>query len=201
MIRWIGWCSLAISIVAFRGAVPNVVAQAPSASSKLKTFISPDGAFQFSYPESLSGGPQMRGSYIPVCDNDAIVCLKYPEDEYRGYNFEAAAFSVTALPRPTTRAKCLSYVGDRTCKPMNTTVRGGVKFATASCGEGGLGHNASGPSYRTYHRGTCYQLSVRIATSEFVNFPEGSVQEFSRADREKVEQLLRIPVESFRLRN
>ena len=215
MIRWIGWCALVVAMMAVREAVPRAVAQNRTTGPlalKVKTFVSPDGTFQFDYADSLARcqpeGPvptllnerRSCASYIPVCDEDRIACLAYPADEYRGYNFEAAAFSVIALPGVTTELKCLTNVDRNTCRPPRSEAHNSVTFGTAECYEGGLGHHLNRQIYRTFHAGACYQLSVNIAESAFANFPAGTIKEFSRADRQNVEQLLHTPVVTFRFR-
>jgi hypothetical protein len=121
--RWIGWslCLIAAILVS-RFGLPDLIAQTPpTRPSALKTFLSPDGAFQLKYSDSLirckPDGPLKDSSAelsctanFPLCDDDAIVCLAYPRDEYRGYNFSGASFSLTVLEDATTELKCLTDV-------------------------------------------------------------------------------------------
>ena len=78
-----------------------------------KTFTSPDGLFQFTYPASLPLFAQnipenVRGfSYIPVCQDDALVCLAYPGTEFKHSDFEAAGFYIEEIPA-TSKHECLT---------------------------------------------------------------------------------------------
>lgn len=89
---------------------------------KLEIFISPDGNFQFVYPQTyeLLQGERMlkatqgRRTGIPVCDfSTAMACLIYPIEvrgvEAANTRFEAAGFSVRAIAGITEELGCLTY--------------------------------------------------------------------------------------------
>jgi hypothetical protein len=184
------------------------VAQTPaptSSASRLRRFINSDGSFQFDYSRSLLRCDPERPThacmgYFPPCDEHAIACFLYPSDEYQGYNFSWASFSVAALRDLNSEPKCLTEVDRNTCRSPHPERHSGMKFEAAQCGEGGLGHHAEHEIYRTYRHGTCYELSINVETTEFTNYPPGTAQKFSENDRQSVLRALRTSLETFAFR-
>ena len=77
-------------------------AQQRSSAEQTKTFTAADGAFQFSYPSDFQVCPGGKiesciQSFIPVCEQDALVCVLYPAKQFEGTNFEAASFQVREI--------------------------------------------------------------------------------------------------------
>src|SRR5579863_4250793 len=108
------WLSCASIAALAQGALP------------LDTFISPDGAFQFAYPqnydllvgERILTGTQGRHPGIPVCDfATAMACVIYPIANEENTRLEAAGFSVHAMPVITAESECLNY-SDQSAKPQ-----------------------------------------------------------------------------------
>jgi hypothetical protein len=112
------WCVTGLLCLSL-GSVSALGQGAPA----LDTFNSPDGNFQFVYPENyqLLVGERMlkatqgRNVGIPVCDfSTAIACVIYPvetaavEAEGDG-RFEAAGFSVRAVAEVMSESDCLNY--------------------------------------------------------------------------------------------
>lgn len=67
-------------------------------------FTATDGAFRFSYPADFQVCTQGKidpcvKSYIPVCEQDAVVCVVYPAQQFEGTTFGAASFQVRQIPR------------------------------------------------------------------------------------------------------
>ena len=68
------------------------------------TFTSPDGTFSVSHPKDFRfckrvGTAPCVESYIPVCDDDAIICIVYSPPEFKNTNFAAATFQVRKITR------------------------------------------------------------------------------------------------------
>lgn len=174
-----------------------------------RTFKSPDGSFQFTYPNSYAvyTGDEAedagrRLSYIAVCEN-ALVCVVYPESKYKGTNFEAASFQVREVDDAKSAKACLtprvsapnaSDFSVDSEKPKRTI--DGVLFLHGVRGEGGLGHSMSTDIYRAFHNGSCYELSVNLAVTSFGAFDPGTIQEFKDASRVR-DELLKV-ADSFR---
>jgi len=157
-------------------------------------FTSPDRSFTFKYPDSLVRCrrdpkepeywmPKSCSDYIPVCSNSSgpekpantIACVAYPADTMKGTNFEAAAFSVNRLNANDGRAcrNVAGAIGRTRAQKIN-----GVTFTVANTDGVGLGHRMTGVAYRSFHRNTCYELDIRIASTNAAGF-EGTVREFS----------------------
>src|ERR1022692_2330007 len=77
--------------------------QAPSRHTE--TFTAPDHSFRFSYPSNppdsqvcTKGKTQpCMGSFIPVCEQDALVCVTYAPQEFKDTSFSMASFQVREI--------------------------------------------------------------------------------------------------------
>ena len=177
-------------------------------------FTSPDGLFRFEYSDSLVSckrDPNQANwwvpdksceAYTPVCSNwscdssGTVACVGYPANEMKGTNLQAAAFSVNERRKVTAESECL-----RVEKPPpqigtahNETLNG-IKFQAIEIDGIGLGNFIEGYVYRNFHNGMCYELDLRIASSNIANFDPGTVKPF---DSEKVKRALRAVLGSFR---
>lgn len=154
----------------------GTLAQGPPS---LDTFTSPDGAFQFVYPETyeLLVGERMlkatqgRQSALPVCDfSTAVACVIYPIESERETKLEAAGFSVDTMAA-TNESDCLSYKDEkarsRTLDLSSTSISIRSRtFRHASGTKKIPGHVQSAEFYRTFAKQKCYELQVQISTSE-----------------------------------
>jgi len=155
----------------------NAWAQGPPA---LETFTSPDGAFQFVYPETydllvgerLLRATQGRHQTIPVCDfSMALACVIYPIEPHQEARLEAAGFSVGALPGLTEESSCLAYadlsasVDGHRLQLTSIAIRSRV-YRHAFIRKKLPGHLQAMDSYRTFNRQTCYELQIRVSLSD-----------------------------------
>ena len=112
-----------------------------------------------------------------------------------GTNFEAAAFSVSEL-KGTTQAECLKvrepppHVGTA----RNETVNG-VIFTVIETDGVATGNVIEGHVYRSFHRGKCYELDIRIAFFNSAYADPGTVKDF---DLEVVHRRLKQVLETFK---
>jgi hypothetical protein len=113
-----------------------------------------------------------------------------------GTNFQAAAFSVNELKGIVAESECMKvneatpHVG----KTNNETVNG-VLFEVIETDGVGLGNFIQGYVYRNFHNGKCYELDIRIASSNIANYDPGTVKSF---DSETVRRTFRAALASFR---
>lgn len=174
-------------------------------------FVSPDGAFAFSYPSSLikcEKDPKQEnlwiparscGGYVPVCadaflDQDAtVVCIAYPAETLNGTNFQAAAFSVSQL-HVTTADECLQVTEPHPATSRKEKVNGET-FEVFDVGGVALGNVSDADAYRTFHQNRCYELGVRVAFSNIANFDPGTVKEF---DGKAVDRALKSMLNTFK---
>jgi hypothetical protein len=71
-----------------------------------------------------------------------------------------------------------------------------VSFKTFEIGDNWAGGGQSGPAYRAFHDGKCYELGVQTVFSR-AEYDPGTVEEFTKKDRSKVEGRLRQALTSF----
>jgi hypothetical protein len=188
-------------------------------SGPLETFTAPDGTFSFRYPRLLIHCQQKAqgtgegyywvpaescAAYHPVCDGEAaeestaIACFAYPRNKFTNTGaFEAATFSVEIVNQAVTEKDCLSRPADQIFIPRPHLTIHGVSFAVFEFGEGGMNQSVGGHMYRTFHRGTCYQIGINVATASAQVFdpPE---RELTKADWAEVNGRLEQARDSFR---
>jgi hypothetical protein len=193
-----------------------------SAQTALQTFISPEGAFRFKHSKLLVRCTEQRHeegypgwwvpaesceSYSPVCDDPGqqgsrtLVCFAYPKAKFRDYpTFGAATFSVAEIKRVVFEKECLAGSPDWVIDPRGSgkTVNINlVKFKVFETDGVGTGHGIDGHVYRTYHRDTCYELSIRIAVTGSWVFGE-PVKELTQKNWNEVNSRLEEALYSFR---
>ncbi len=197
----------------------GVAAMLPG-QSRFRTFTSPDSAFEFKYPDLLvrctaqhqpTGGvwwtPQEScEAYSPVCDDPGIqgssttVCFAYPKAEFKDHpGFEAAAFSVAEVKEATTEKSCLNGSPNWALDPRgsgNSASIQHVSFKVFEISDAGMGNYLDAHVYRNFHRNSCYELSIRIATANEANF-DPPIKKLTQQDRNEVKGRLEQALESF----
>lgn len=157
----------------------SIAAQAQEALP-LDTFTSPDGAFQFLYPqnydllvgERILTGTQGRHRGIPVCDfATALACVIYPIANEENTRFEAAGFSVDAVPGGITESECLNY-SDQLAQaqmppaPLTSISINDHTFRHLSSKKKVTGHVLATDLYRTFQQQKCYELHIEVSMAE-----------------------------------
>lgn len=174
-------------------------------------FASADGAFAFTYPNSLikcEREPKQWNwwvperscvAYTPVCaaatlDEDATVaCIAYPAETLSGTNFEGAAFSVSQL-HATTASDCLRVTEPHPATSHKEKINGET-FDVFDVGGVAAGNLLAADAYRNFHQNRCYELDVRVAFVNIGNFDPGTVKEF---DYEAVHRSLKSVLDTFK---
>lgn len=196
----------------FCGLSIPLIAQTP-----LQTFTSPDGIFQFKYSNVLVDcapvGKQENGigSSVPeacisqgsICgmgsEESTVACFAYPNEAFKDKDaFVAATFYVSEILSAKTEEMCLKGSPDwlvLSSKVITTTINH-VAFETFEIGDNWMSGGQSGPAYRTFHKGKCYELGIQTVTSRAVYDP-GTVKKFTKKDWSEVEGRLRQPLNSF----
>ena len=154
----------------------NSMAQGPPS---LDTFSSPDGSFQFVYPETyellvgerILKATQGRQAALPVCDfSIAVACVIYPVEGERETRLEAADFSVDTMAA-TNESDCLTYKDEKarsrtldlSVTPISIRSR---TFQHASATRKIPGHIQSADFYRTFTKQKCYELQIQVSMSD-----------------------------------
>jgi hypothetical protein len=155
----------------------STLAQGPTS---LETFTSPDGTFQFVYPENyeLLVGERLlkatQGSHaaLPVCDfSAAVACVIYPIESERETRLEAAGFSVDTVASASNEPDCLAYTDQaahsRSLDLAQTSISIRSRtFRHASSMKRIPGHFQAADSYRIFTRQKCYELQVEVSVSD-----------------------------------
>ena len=106
---------------------------------------------------------------MPVCGEDALVCVLYPEQEFKGTNFGAASFQVREILEggipPNSADWCVTpetqdNPGFMISAGHPTAVIGGISFIHGSTDGAAMGHSNETQVYRAFHKGCCFELSV-----------------------------------------
>jgi hypothetical protein len=173
------------------------------------TFASPDGIFRFKYSDSLVScrrdpkqpdrwAPDECKAFTPVCSDfscdsaGTVACIAYPASGMKGTTFQAGAFSVSELKEANTEAKCLKveepppHVGKSRSETVN-----GVRFRVTETDGIATGNLMDGYVYRSFHRNKCYELDIRIASSNPAYADPGAMKNFDlRAVHRRLKQVL-----------
>jgi hypothetical protein len=154
----------------------------------LGAFTSPDGAFQFSYPdnyevllgERILRATQGRNLGFPVCDfSKALVCVIYPIERLDSDKFEGAGFSVDVVPVVTAESDCLGYTdrfplpNDEHSQPSPFRINGRV-FQHVSIKRRMSGHAQLSDLYRAFQKDRCYELRIEVSLSDESTSPPGA---------------------------
>jgi hypothetical protein len=156
-----------------------------------------------------SGRDKPSRSYIPVCHDDSLVCITFPNGEYKGTTFEDASVEVTVLAAAKTAKACLTPgENDPSMSPDGEfqidrkspkRVINGANFLHASRGGAGMNHHIGTDRYRGYLNGRCYELALNVTSSGFGAYDPGAIKEFTRRDEKHVRAKFTRILDSFRL--
>jgi hypothetical protein len=105
----------------------------------------------------ICGGPGSDGNTLP--------CFAYPNERFKYKpHFVAATFFVSEIQAATIEKSCLK--GSPSWLVINSkegmTAIHHVIFKTFEIGDNWMSGGQSGPVYRTFHAGKCYELGIQI---------------------------------------
>ncbi len=166
-----------------------------------------DGTISFSYPSSLfalATTPQqiLVSSYIPPCNGNFNYCLYYSNTStYAGTNFETAGIRIDKRTDLTTESQCLNTAPDGFTGATSTVIASSSAYTLAefpNVGGAAAGHFANGQLYRLSYPTpansatgiSCYEFETRVGQSDYLNYPSGSIQQFTTADQAIVQAQL-----------
>ena len=189
-----------------------------SAQTTLRTFTSPDGIFQFKYSDVLadctSVGKQESGtgaSVPPSCmsqgsicggmgsEESTAACFAYPKERFKDKpTFVAATFYVSEILSAKTEEACLKGSPDWFVikSETETTTINHITFKAFEIGDNWTSGGQSGPAYRIFHSGKCYELGIQNVFSR-AEYDPGTIKEFTKKDSSEVEGRLRQALNSF----
>ncbi len=190
------------------GSVTTLDPMSPNNEPPYNQSIS-DGTITIPYSSTEFGlatnqSQVLVNSYIPPCDPDFNYCLYFIGTAFKGTNFESAGFRVSKIQMET-EALCLKKpplgFAD-TVKPTAATSSANYSSSVfTSIGNAGAGHYAEGDIYRLYTKSnkSCYELETRIGETQYANYPTGTIQEFTLANRSDMKSRLTDMIQSISL--
>lgn len=149
-----------------------------------ETYTNADYGFMVLYPKSefqvyTDYNKVKPLSYVPACDKTMSGCLFYSKENQKGTNFDASGISVNILKKLTSRAKCETMEGAEGVKVEIN----GETFSRFGNSGAAAGHFEEFQSNRIYKNNTCYEVMLRMASSNISNYPpEAGVKEFNKDD-------------------
>ncbi len=166
-----------------------------------------NGIITFVVPEdfglALNKEQILENAYIPPCDDTFDYCLYYNGIAHIGTNFESAGIRIKNRTDLKTVATCLNTSPENYTGLKSTVVASTTAYTISSfpgIGDAGAGHYASGELFRLAYDGTCHEFETRVGASQFANFAEGSMKEFTAADSKKVMGELKDIISTMTLR-
>ena len=128
-----------------------------------------------------------------------MACFAYPKERFKDKPaFVAATFYVSEIQAAKTEKVCLEGSPDWlviNSKAGMTTINH-VTFKTFEIRDNWTSGGKSGPAYRTFHNGKCYELGIQNVFSR-AEYDPGTVKEFTKKDSSEVEGRLRQALNSF----
>lgn len=182
-----------------------------------KLFTVRDGAFRFSYPNDFQVCTQGKmdpciHSYIPVCGQDAFVCVVYPAQEFRDTTFGAVSFQVREILRERetmTPDVCVTPYPRKdpggitdwpefliSAKDPQEMI-GGMQFLHGVSDGVAMSNSISVDLYRAFHKQRCFELSVS-QTGSNPNVYDPPRRTLTPAQQKKVDQTMSEILHSFR---
>ncbi len=166
----------------------------------MKTFTDSSTTFNFMYPALYTVTGSDAGYTNDWSSGSAqlglvLARVMIPQSLEPKTNFGDAKFTVGTSADPAAVKGCLTQAnGSMTTKPVNVTIHG-VAFTKLTFGDAGAGNLYNTTSYRTVRNTQCYAVEYTIHSSQFANYPAGTITKFDQA---KVQNLLEGIVQSFR---
>ena len=115
-------------------------------------------------------------AYIPPCEEDALVCVIYPDKQLEDTNLSAVSFQVREIHRdqmmtpdvcatpypitPYTVEEASKWPEFQVSAKHPTEMIGGVRFLHGGSGGVATGHWSDTEVYRAFHRERCFELSI-----------------------------------------
>ena len=187
---------------------------------KTSTFTNSDGAFRFVYPTDFQVCTQgtigsCNQSFMPVCSQDALVCVVYSAEEIKDTSFGAASFQVREIftrremmtanvcvtPYPRKDGDTVSPWPEFLLSAEHPVEMIGVfKFVHGENGGAATGHSIGIDLYRAFHKQRCFELSVS-ETGTNPNISDPPLKTLTPAQEKKLNQTMSDILHSFRFIN
>ncbi len=163
------------------------------APGPVPTVVLPKSKIGFRYDTVLylfakAGESLASDSVIPPCDESFEYCIYRTSEGYAGTNFSTAGLRITQRTDLTEEEACTGtepagYSG------LAVKRRGGEGYSVSVFGPrtgAAAGQRSFSAVYRLFTKGYCYEFEARVAESQFENYPAGTIERFTSAEREIV---------------
>jgi hypothetical protein len=198
---------------------PMASSQQQESIHQTTIFTASDGAFQFSYPGDFQVckagkiAPCLQ-SFIPACEDDALVCVTYPAKRFEGTNIGAVSFQVKEIHRDDammTPDICVTPYPNDSTGPAGypeflvsaehpVEMIGGFQFLHGVTGDAATSHSLGVDLYRGFHKQRCFELRVSTsATSPAATDPP--LKTLTPAQQKQLYQGMSQILHSFRFSN
>jgi len=186
---------------------------------KTSTYTSSNGDFRFVYPTDSTLCTRGKidscnQSFIPVCREDALVCVVHRDPESKETSF-VASFEVSEIstqremmtgnvcvtPHPSMNGNTASPWPEFLIAADNPVeIIGGVQFVHGISGGAATGNWSATDLYRTFRKQECFELSVtETGTSQDISDPSPKTRRTAQHD--KLRQTMFEILHSFRFIN
>jgi hypothetical protein len=132
-------------------------------------------------------------------EESTAACFAYPKERFKDKPaFVAATFYVSEILSAKTEEVCLKGSPDWYVikSEAGTTTINHITFKAFEIGDNWTSGGQSGPAYRTFHSGKCYELGIQNVFSR-AEYDPGAVKGFTKKDSSEVEGRLRQALNSF----
>lgn len=198
MVIILGLISFHVSRLA-AAATPSPSTEVAQAEENTQTL--PGGAVSFRHAKNfgLAVKPEqvLAHSFIPVCQEGFDYCLYYNGSDYQNTNFDSAGISVTVRSDLSSKVRCMND------QPLGFTnlspeIEDNAGYSTSGfiVGNAATGHYSTGQVHRLWHGEGCYEFETRVNESRFANYPTGTIDEFTQADKHDMQSMLTGIMES-----
>ena len=184
---------------------------------KTSTFTNSDGAFRFAYPTDFQVCTRGRidpcnQSFIPVCEQDALICVVYPAEEFKDTSFGAASFQVREIfsigemmtadicvtPYPRKDGGTVSDWPDFLISAEHPVeIIGGLQFLHGAKDGVATGSSIDTELYRAFHKQRCFELSVS-ETGTNPNISDPPLKTLTPAQQKKLDETMSDILHSLR---
>ena len=194
---------IAIYVFAPSSTPPVVVVTTPTPAGQSIS----DGTVTLHYSSEQFGlavnkSQVLVNSYIPPCTEGFSYCLYYNAGAYQGTNFESAGVSMQKRTDLKNENSCITNVPNGFASSISPTAKNSGDGYTSSVfspvGDAAAGHYAAGSIYRLFVKDStkCYEFETRIGESQYLNYPAGTIKEFTSEDRMIVAGMLRTVIDA-----
>lgn len=174
---------------------PVVQNPEPTPTPTTKTFTDTSNTFSFTYPAALTatnGDSAKPWRTNTTVAGKQLATVTIPGSSQPNTNFSEATFTVGSSSNAAAVKNCTTPQNGERAK--GTAVIDGVTYTKITLTDAGAGNYYDTTNYRNVHNSQCYAVEYTIHSTNFANYPAGTITEF---DTQKVVADLESMAQSF----